>query len=140
MLDASQLFLFFEIIYDSPAWVEIGFHGFFIDIMKQIEIKIINIAFCQLLFKYLSRIVSGAADLMSRIFGCKIKTVTGIFAEHMADHALRFAIVVRICGVKIVYAMIIAFLSFSVFDMLSVYNPVVTTGQVVIIKNGDGCI
>ena len=106
MLDSAQPFLLLEVIHDTPLGVEVHFHGLFVNIVQQIEVEILHTALFQLLLEYLSRVVAGADDLVSGIFGGKEIAFPGIFTEDPTDNSFGFAAVIGIGGVKIVYTML----------------------------------
>ena len=105
MSDPSLVFLFDEIIDYPPFRILIYADGVFIDVMQQIEIKVIDFHRLQLILEYFCRIIR-ASYLMSRVLSGDVIRVTGIFLQGLAQFDLGIAVMIRLSCIKIVDAVL----------------------------------
>ena len=105
MANAAQSLLLLEVVHDAPPGVQVGFHGLFIDIVEQIEVKILHPALFQLFLEDFCGVVAVAQDLVAGILGGEIVAASGVVAEDSADDPLGLAVVIGIGRVEIVYTM-----------------------------------
>ena len=73
--------------------------------MEEIEIKIVYAALCELFFENSLRVIS-ACNLMTRIFCSEIEGFAWVFLESLADGNFRKTVMIRVCCVKIIYAVL----------------------------------
>ena len=103
MLDTAFPLLLYEIIDNSPAFIRVDLDGVFVDIVQQIKVKVVHAAFFELFFKDRGGIVA-AAELMPRILGGKVITLSGIAGQRSPNHLFRHPAVIGVCGVKVIDA------------------------------------
>ena len=104
MVDPAQLPLLDEVIHAALGAIHIILGGVFIDVVEQVEIKIIHPAGLQLFFKGLrKRNVNALDHLMARELIRKIPAFPGVSCQGFADGKLRLACVVGLGSVKIIH-------------------------------------
>ena len=77
MLDPAKALLLHEVVYDSPALVEKDVNGGLADVVKKVEIEILNTALLQLMLED-DRGIVAVKDLVTRVLRRKIIALTGI--------------------------------------------------------------
>ena len=105
MLDPPLPLLFNEIFDNAPTGIGIGGIGVLTNVMQQVEVKILDTAFFQLLVKYGRRVVV-VADLMTGIFGGEVIAVPGESVQDLSDDHLGHAAVIGVGSVKIIDAVV----------------------------------
>ena len=101
MPDASLFFLFHKIVQYAPAFIHIGLNRVLVNIMQEVEVKILHSAFLQLFFKYCRRVI-GITDLMAGILGRQIEGFSRMPCQSLAQNDLRIAGMIRERRVKII--------------------------------------
>ena len=104
MPDPAVLLLFQQIRDDVPPRVLIDPDGVFVDVVQQIEIKILHAALLQLPFEDIRHIIC-RRDLMAGELVRQIEALPRIILQNLPDDSLRLAGVIGPGGIEVVDAL-----------------------------------
>ena len=86
MLDSAPLFLLNEVVHDAPAGILVDMDGVFIDVVLQVEVKILHLTLLQLLKDFGGVIV--LRQHMAGELGRQIKALQRVLFQTGAHHRL----------------------------------------------------
>ena len=103
VLNSAQALLLLEIVQNVPFGVHVDLHGFFVDVVQQVEVEVVHAAFFQLFLKDFGGVIAIAENLVTGVLGGEVIAVPGVFAQHPAHHPLGLAAMVGIGGVEVIH-------------------------------------
>ena len=103
MLDAALLLLLNEIVHDAPLGILVHMDGILIDVVQQVEIKIVHLTLLQLLLKDVGGVV-GLRHHVAGELGGQTEALAGVLFQTCTHHRLGHVLHIGPRGIVIVDA------------------------------------